>query len=124
VCLSVRATNEAAAWGRLAFRATFQQVKFVTLSVASFPTEQVQGAGAFNTAPEAATAPGGPITPLSAMSPAPPVLNQPQTVTSAKPLFTPQPTPATTSTPPLLNHGATGSWSFNTPPNHGASGGW
>lgn len=122
VCLVVRAINEAPHWGKLAFRATFQQFKLVSLSVASFPKDKVQGAIGDNRAPEAAVTPGGPVTPKSAETASKPSTSAPRTVSKTQPLYAPKAAAKKSSS---VNHGATGSWSTNPPPkSSGATGGW
>ena len=110
VCLNVRAINEAPNWGKIGFRATFQQVNLVTLSTTtSYPTGQIKGAIGANTAPMASSNPGGPVTPYSAMDSAQSVQNSPQPVTSTAPVFAPQPN-SPSSSAPQVNHLGTGSW--------------
>lgn len=41
VCVRVMATNEAPEWGKLVCRATFQQIKLVTLNTVPYPKEKV-----------------------------------------------------------------------------------
>lgn len=60
LCISIQADNSVPEWGRLAFRATFQQIKFVSLQTVKYPSSQVKGA---------VTATGGPATGNSAQSP-------------------------------------------------------
>lgn len=108
LCLHVRAINEASSWGRLAFRATFQQIKQVSLSVASFPAEKVQGALGTNAATNAATFPGGPVTPKSAVSASSPIRKAPLDTPLSdifSPLFVGPPSDSLT---PLLNQGGGG----------------
>lgn len=71
VCLGLHATNDAPEWGKLTFRATFQEVKLITLQSAAFPRERVQGVSAVGSA--GLSQPTGPATPKSAESPAKPV---------------------------------------------------
>lgn len=60
LCYSVQADNSVPEWGKLAFRASFQQIKFVSLETKKLPSASVKGY-ADNT--------GGPDTGNSAQSP-------------------------------------------------------
>lgn len=85
VCLSLQVTNDAPEWGRLTFRATFQEVKLVTLQSAAFPKERVQGVSAVGSA--GLSQPNGPTTPLSAQTASSPVKKPVKTSTTPKGVF-------------------------------------
>ena len=51
LCTSIQADNSLPAWGKLAFRASFQQIKFVSLQTVRFPSNKVQGGGAVTGGP-------------------------------------------------------------------------
>jgi hypothetical protein len=105
VCLELHPVNEAPQWGKLHFRATFQQIKLVQLQTVQFPAAQVQGLSEVNSQAQ----PGGPNTGLSAASPAPMAAHTPRT--TATPVV-----PKTT----YSKGGASGTWSNW----HGASVSW
>lgn len=43
VCVGLSADNSAPLWGKLAFRATFQQIQLITLQAVSYPKKRVKG---------------------------------------------------------------------------------
>ena len=65
VCTHIRASNDAPEWGKLSFKAIFQQVNLVQLEGAKLSAEKVTGAPLVN----ATTPQGGPAVQRSAVQP-------------------------------------------------------
>ena len=91
VCLSISATNDAPEWGRLSFRATFQEIRLVPLQSQTFPRDRVQGVSATVSSGtgqvDLLPQPSGPATPKSAQSAAKPIQKTVKLVNSQKGVF-------------------------------------